>query len=492
MIKLFKINESDIFIECSFDEAREISNQFTFYAPGYMFNPKYKMGIWDGKIRLFSAQDCILPQGLLHLLIKYFRSVKIPFSVENKQLLLPGKKISDEKVIKFATKLLKCKYTPYDHQIYAVQQMIYQKKMIAIAATSSGKSYSAFLFFNLLKYLDDNFKFLLIVPTVQLVRQMSDDFCEYGENFCDYNNYIHQIYSGQEKHTDKPITISTWQSLQKIKDKKYFDQFNCVLVDEVHTANGKQLQNIVNACKNAEYKIGMTGTLKKAKADILQIISLFGQKVDVIRTKELIDKGFASPLKINAIILKYSKEISRVLSAASSYTEEVKFINEQSFKRNYICSLANNRKDNTLILFRTIKYGKLLKDTLKKISNKKIFYVDGKTKLSYRNNVRKYCETHSNCIVIASYGVFSTGISIKNLHNIIFGESMKAMYKIVQSIGRGLRLHKNKECALLFDIVDDLTYRKNKNYTLNHFFERIKYYEDDKFPYKIKKIEVTK
>ena len=487
MIKIYKKDESTLFINCEHDEALNIQSYFSFYAPNYVFHPKYKMHVWDGKIRLFNINKCELPIGLYKKLITNLDRDGISYGVMD-TIFTPGKKISTESVLKFASSILKTDKVPRDYQINAVQHMLYGKKKIILSATASGKSFIAFLFFNLLKYMYPDYKFLLVVPTIQLVEQMYEDFKDYGKNFADYDKYVHRIYAGKDKNTDKPITISTWQSLQRLEEK-YFEQFDCVLIDECHGATGKELTKIVTNSINAEYKIGMSGTLNNAKADELQLEALFSNIIRVNKTIDLINAGHLSNINIHALILKYPEKYGKFVKGLE-FDEECKFINSQKVKRNFVCSLANSRENNTLILFKHREYGTSLYRYLESKSKKKIFYVDGTVSVEYRENVRKYCEENNDVIIVASYGTFSTGINIKNLHNIIFGESIKSMIKVIQSIGRGLRKHVNKNKMYLFDICDDMSYKKHNNTLLNHFLSRIEYYDAEEFTYKVKEYNV--
>jgi len=494
MIKIHKYTESFVFVECELQEAREISKQFEFYSANYMFNPKYKLGVWDGKIRLFSTKTCLLPQGLLPKLIKYFKEYNIKYKIEDKEIVRRGPKIGNKSLRKFE-KMIKLPdhFEEREHQDLGVQMMLYLKKTIILSATNSGKSLIAYLLFNILKYMNEDFKFLMMVPNVQLVEQMTDNFCEYGENFADYNEYVHKIYAGKQKNTDKPVTISTWQSLQN-ENKKYFQQFDLVMVDECHTAAAKVMTKLVSYCENAQYKIGMSGTLNDTKIDLLQLQGLFGPIHKIAKTKDMIKKGYSTKLKINGVILNHPKMVRDQTRLKKSkkmvYDDEVKFVNQLKSKQKYICGLANSRKNNTLVLFRLTKFGKEIRDLLEKYSKKKIFYVDGSVKVKYRKEAAKYCEENNDAIVIASYGTFSTGISIKNLHNIIFAESMKSAIKILQSIGRLLRIHKDKKVATVFDITDNLSLGKRKNYLLKHFLKRIGYYESEGHDYTITDVKL--
>lgn len=491
MIKIHKYNESFLFIDCDRDEALNIQSYFEFFAPGYVFHPAFKMGSWDGKIRLFNIKTCRLPIGLLKKLIKNLKRDGFEFSIEDKEeLFKTGKKISVQNVLKFAMDVLKIdpSMKPRDYQIFATQWFLYKKKGIILSSTASGKSLIAFLIFNLLQYIYEDFKFLLVVPTKQLVSQMRNDFIKYGENFDDYDDHIHMIWAGKDKHTEKSITISTWQSLQRL-DKTYFYQFNCILIDEVHKVTGKELTKIVENCVKAEYKFGMTGTIKNGKSDVMQLEALFGSVNRVSKTKDLMKKNYLSKLMIYGVVLKYPEKLCKLVRKLS-FDEEVSFVNKQKIKQYYVCKLADNCKGNTLVLFKKIEYGTALKEYLETNSDKKIFYVDGTVSVENRDIAKEYFEKNDDAILVASYGTFSTGINIKNLPNIIFAESMKSIIQVLQSIGRGLRKHKNKKITNVYDITDSFKIGKRKNFLLKHFFERIGYYEDEEFDYKIKEIQL--
>jgi type I site-specific restriction endonuclease len=125
-----------------------------------------------------------------------------------------------------------------------------------------------------------------------------------------------------------------------------------------------------------------------------------------------------------------------------------------------------------------------------KCGDRKVFFVHGGVSAEDRELVRSITEKENDAIIVASYGTFSTGINIRNLHNIVFASPSKSKIRTLQSIGRGLRLGDNKESATLFDIADDLTYKSRKNFTLDHFIERMKIYNEEKFAYKIYEINL--
>ena len=110
----------------------------------------------------------------------------------------------------------------------------------------------------------------------------------------------------------------------------------------------------------------------------------------------------------------------------------------------------------------------------KEVNNdRKVFFVYGGVGADERESIRRITENERNSIIVASFGTFSTGINIKNLHNIVFCSPTKSRIRNLQSIGRGLRVGNNKDKAVLYDIADDLRYKSKVNYTLEHFAERI-------------------
>ena len=162
------------------------------------------------------------------------------------------------------------------------------------------------------------------------------------------------------------------------------------------------------------------------------------------------------------------------------------------FRSVFIKNLALSLDGNSLILFQFVeKQGKPLFNLIQtEAKERKVFFIFGGTEVETRESIRAITEKESNAIIIASYGTFSTGINIRNLHNVIFASPSKSRVRNLQSIGRGLRKGDNKETATLFDIADDMRIGKHANFTLNHFIERVKIYDEEKFNYKFYNIEL--
>ena len=489
MISLYKQNESFIFIDAPLDCAIDISETFSFFAENYFFSPKYKAGIWDGKIKLFNIKTGLFPIGLYDPLIKHLELHKMDYEIDPK-LEETGKKFSIKKIKEFSVEKLHLpeNIEPRDYQIQGVQFSLYKKKCIILSPTASGKSLIIYILFNIIRYLNKNSKFLLVVPTTSLVEQMYSDFIEYSKNFCDYSTHIQKIYSGQDKTLERTITISTWQSLQNFPID-YFKKFTCVVCDECHTAKAQELTNILHQCINADFKIGLSGTLQKSHIDKLQLQSIFGKIYRVETTKHLMERGLLSNLLITGLILKYPDDI-RYKAKKLCWKDEVAYTQTLTDRIKVMMKLCFSDK-NTLILFKSVDYGRLLYKLFKnKYPDKIIEYVDGSISVKKREEIRLGCEKNDNTVIIASFGVFSTGVNIKNLHNIIFAESSTSIIRILQSIGRLLRLHKEKKCANLFDICDYLQWKKRENYGMKQFYERTQIYEKEGFNFNIKEIEL--
>lgn len=486
MDQLIIRKKNEVFLEIFTDSGIEAELQefFSFFVPGYQFMPKYKMRMWDGKIRLFNRHTKELYVGLLPKLREFADSrcydIILEDGVETQKAKIAAKDVYNK---------LHLPVEPRDYQIDSLQHAIDQERCLLLSPTGSGKS---LMIYGLARLYGK--KTLIIVPTTSLVLQMYNDFEDYSIKDPNFNRdkMCHCIYSGQEKQTKKPIVISTWQSLQKMP-RSYFDQYEVIIGDEVHQFKAKSLVGIMEKTHNAKYRIGTTGTLDNSLTHQLVLEGLFGQVYKATSTKKLMDEKMLAQLQINCIILKYDEQVSKEVKK-KKYQEEIKFLIENTKRNLFIRNLACSRKSNTMVLFQFIKHGKelynMIKDKVEKDNeNRKVFFVSGDTDKDVREKVRQITEKEKDAIIVASSGVFSTGINIKSLENIIFASPSKARIRILQSIGRALRIGKSDK-AKLYDICDDLTYGSYKNFALKHFLERIKIYNSEKFPYKVVKIDM--
>ncbi len=479
VIRVTKKDEVYIKLDCEASTAQELCDYFTFTVPGHTFMPTYRMKIWDGKIRLFNIHSRVLYGGLLEYVFQFAEK-------RNYQVIPDGdwwkpKKI--EKNEKFIDDL-KLPFEVRDYQFEAFHHALSYKKCLLISPTASGKSLIIYLIVRAL-----GVKTLIIVPTTSLVSQLYGDFIEYG---WDSQLHCHKVFAGQDKVSDKPVVISTWQSIYKL-NKKIFEPYKLVIGDEAHGFKSKSLTTIMTKCVNAEYRIGTTGTLDGTQTHKLVLEGLFGRIHKVTTTKKLIDRKQLSPFTVKILILKYPEVVCQSIRK-HKYQEELEFLVQHKKRNKYIRNLVLSLETNTLLLFRLVKkHGRILYEMIKEqadVTDRKTFFVFGGTDTDTREEIRRIAERESNAIIVASYGVFSTGINIRNLHNIVFASPSKSRIRNLQSIGRGLRLSDNKELTTLYDITDDLCSGARKNYTFQHYEERLKIYNEERFPFQLYKIPI--
>lgn len=486
-----KKDEVFIQIDCEPSVEKELSEHFCFYVPGYKFMPAYRNRVWDGKIRLFDMRKKTLYGGLYKYL-KEFCDLR-DYTIHRSLDLINTDEPDVEELLKSIPLTANGKnIQPHDYQKEAFNKVIGDKKSLLLSPTASGKSLIIYLAIR--EFLEiSNKSALIIVPTTSLVEQMYSDFADYSsKDKWNHEEVCHRIYSGKEKfNLTQRVVISTWQSVYKLP-AKWFEDFGMVIGDEAHNFKAKSLTTVMEKCVNAEYRIGTTGTLDGTQTHQLVLEGLFGPVYKVVTTKELMQDNKLSQLEIDVILLKYKEEFRRQVSQGK-YQDEIDFIVRYPARNNFIANLALDQNGNTLILFNFVeKHGKPLHELLTtKINNdRKLFYVSGETDVDTRERVREITEKEKNAIVVASLGTFSTGINIRNLHNIIFASPSKSQIRVLQSIGRGLRKSDDGKNTKVFDIADDLQYKSKKNYTLDHAAERIKIYSKEKFSYKLHDINI--
>ena len=481
---IFKKNEVYLEIKnLEENQKKELLDFFTFEVPNAKFMPTVRNRMWDGKIRLFSPATGQIYVGLLPYIKQFCDNTGIKYTIEKG---IENERNVAREVVRGFVKSLKPKTKGKslkirDYQIDAIQHAISKNRAVLVAPTASGKS---FIIYILVRYYQmSQLKTLILVPTTSLVEQMYTDFEDYGWSS---GTYCQKIYQGYDKKVIKDVVISTWQSIYKMP-KKYFEQFGCVIGDEAHLFKAKSLTAILTKLHLCKYRYGLTGTLDGTQTHKLILEGLFGSVEDIVTTKELIDKKILANLKIKCILLKHHQKREKL-----TYAEELQYLAANEKRNIFIHNLLLHLDGNTLCLFQLVeKHGKLLYEKVKKLAkNRKVFFVYGGVDSLEREKIRAIVEKEKNAIIIASFGTFSTGINIRNLHNIVFASPSKSKIRVLQSIGRGLRRTKNKIEVLIFDIADDISYRTRRNFTLNHFMERINIYNEQQFNYEITKVNL--
>ena len=473
----------------------ELRDHFTFEVEGAKFMPQYRKRNWNGEIHLFDMRNQRIYVGLLDRIIafceKHGYSYKfqdneyygIPFEVNDG--------ISYEGVKDYMQSI--CSHSPRKYQIEGVYDALKHNRKLLISPTASGKS---LMIYALVRYyVDKNQKILLIVPTTSLVEQIYKDFQEYG---WDAESYCHKIYAGKEKTNKNPVTITTWQSVYKL-ERSFFEDYNVVIGDEAHLFKSKSLISIMTKLHHAKYRFGFTGTLDGTQTHKWVLEGLFGPSYKVTKTEQLMKEGHLAQLDIQCVVLKHHPQ------KFETYQDEIEYLLLHPQRNAFIKNLALDLKGNTLVLFSRVEahglplYHEINNSKLdydphlkNRIKDRRVFFIHGGVDTEKREKVRFITENEKDAIIVASYGTFSTGINIRNLHNVIFASPSKSRVRNLQSIGRVLRKGKDKIKATLYDISDDCTYNSKRNYTLNHFIERIKLYNEENFNYEIVTIQLKK
>ena len=216
---------------------------------------------------------------------------------------------------------------------------------------------------------------------------------------------------------------------------------------------------------------------------------LFGEVEQVTTTKALMDDDTIAKLAIDFVVLKHGEEISKQCKDFN-YIDEINFLVQNKKRNQFIYNLCKTLKGNTLVLYQLVeKHGEVLNEMMQDL-DKEVHFVHGGVGTDEREQIRALAEKKNNILILASYGVFSTGINIRNLHNVVFASPYKSRIKVLQSIGRGLRKSEQKDAVKLYDIADNLTYKNRKNFTLLHFQERINIYNEEEFNYKVNELNI--
>lgn len=479
-------------IECDRSLAKELNGYFTFTVPNYQYTPAFKKRLWDGKIRLFNLYTQTIYAGLLDLVVKFAKDRGYTWNCSLAEYSAPTKEeiksFIDGLIINAGGKEVK----PYDYQVEAVQHALDRSRALLVSPTGSGKSLMLYLLTRWILDKHSSGKILIIVPTTSLVAQMSADFREYSKkDSWKADRNIHTVMSGKEKTSSKRIIISTWQSIYN-QPYDYFDDFIGVFGDECHLFKAKSLNSIMTKARKTTYRIGTTGTLDGTQTHKLVIEGLFGPTYHTTTTKKLIDQDLLSSIKIDCLQLQYSPEDIES-TKRMQYVDEIRWVVGNKRRNIFIKDLCNKLVGNTLVLFNFVDLqGKPLHDLIKQSSNKSVYFIHGATEVDEREQIRKVMDKGSDAVLIASYGTCSTGINIRNIHNIIFASPSKSVIRVLQSIGRGLRKSESKVQMKLIDIADDLRYKKYVNHGINHLNERLKIYTNEGFPYKLISVQLPK
>lgn len=517
-------------------EYHQVGLWLTRHVKGYRYMPAFKMGVWNGQQSFF--KDGRINLGLWKEALRGCKEIESSFIIENKEEFPINRDVTLEKVTEFCKGFFKnhqvknkngewIPFTPYDHQIETAYKILKNRYCMAEVATSGGKSLIiSIMMFYILKNIDPNAKFLIIVPNITLVTQIYDNIMEYNyglnkleeirdkkiESILNNSYYspcnirIEEIMSERPRKysgTENPnVYIGTYQSLEKWP-KTFFQQFHTVACDEAHGAKARTVNKILEKTfLNAYYRFGVSGTFPPDDScEILNIQSVLGPKITEVSANELKEKGIITPMDVKVIIMNHNdKNFNDLMSnirkggnGKNAFELEKQYIHNSDKRLDFIKKIVDKCDSNTLILFHTIEYGqKILNKLQSEITDKEFYYIDGEISGKKREVIKKEMEKTDGKvkILIASFGTLSTGVSINAIFNVIFVDSFKSEQIIIQSIGRALRLHSDKKRANIFDLVDVFVPDKMNNILYKHYLERQNFYTKRKYPFKELKINL--
>jgi superfamily II DNA or RNA helicase len=456
------------------DYLPNIREHFSVEDKQQVFKRRYAIG-YRPQTRLYA----ITPQGrfeprLIFSILEFLQNQDIQFNIE-----LTDKFKDIIFIPELKENLTKLNLELRDYQEESVKLALKNKSGVIILPTSAGKT---LVIATLVKSIQDqhDFKALILVPDIQLVAQTYSDFIDYGIPESEITKWT----GSTEPDKNAKIVISNAQILLSEKqDLSLLKDIKLLVIDEVHKLKyGNKINKVVEQIP-ALFRYGFTGTLPDYKIDQWNIFGKIGRVIYFKESIDLRDQNYISQVHVAALKLTYKNPpqftTPSMHNPTAGYEEEITWLQTNPYRNAIIIKLVNKSDKNTLIMVDRIAHGEELLRVLQESTNKQVHFVHGAVEIEEREMIRKLMEEHDNVACIAISKIFSTGINIKNLHNIIFAAIGKARIKIIQSIGRSLRKHSSKKLATIFDIWDNLRYG-NK-----HMVERLALYDREQIPYSV-------
>lgn len=441
------------------------------------FRPN-KFSKYDGMVRLYDRNTGELPAGLFKQLLGRLKSYQLTFDERFKNI----RKIEREELQEWLDSL-ELPFTLYDYQFELIYDAIRLRRLTGLADTGAGKSVVIYCVVRFLYELKDE-PILIMAPSIMLVSQILTDFQSYG--WKEAGEVCQQIMEGRPKARRKPIIISTWQSLKDM-DKEYFSEFTTVVVDEVHGAQAKVQYGILQKCTSAVDRLGLTGTLSGEELHELQIEGSFGPVKRYVDTQTLKDLGQASQTQVVMVHMKYSR-LDRVRLSKLDYEGQLRYILKHDGRQRAVASLIkglSNKGENSLVIFERVEEGLYqFRQILDELGlGERVRVIEGAVGLDSRDEIKQFTETEDGVILLATWGTLSTGVNIKKLHNLFLNASTKKLIRLLQTLGRLLRVHETKEVAKIFDFVDDTRESlSSRGFFIEHAKERLRHYAMKKHP----------
>lgn len=506
-LTITKVNDTWMKVTCAETwQELDINDKFRFQVPGAQYDPRVRSGKWDGFKKLYNRKTRRMYTGLLFQLLSFCDEKGWSTHIDP-DLIPDGDALEDEDLDQlielFQPHSDGKPIEPFDYQREAVKYMISMDRSTCLAATSAGKSLMLYLAVRTYQLLDEmsDKKIFIVVPSISLVEQMYNDFKDYSTfdgSKWNVASHVQKISGKYSKQVDKQIVVTTWQSMDKLPHYIYEDM-GAIFVDETHTASAKILTSILERCTTTPHRHGLTGTLDGSECNQMVIEGLLGPIKRIVTAREIIDQGRASEVEVRMTMIKYPQSIRQELAVEKAnvpskqrYHKEVDFVTALEPRRQFLYSLIQAMPGNSLVLFDRVEgYGRELYETYKEL-HENTFLIVGDVDTDRREEIRQIMEQFDDAVIFASYGTMQQGVSIKKLHNLFLISSSKSVIRILQSIGRMMRLHGSKSHARIFDVVDDLTFDGRENYMLTHAQERINMYVSEQYKVEFDQYDINK
>jgi len=484
-------------------EIDQVRFSFKRRIQNWRFHPLVRKKVWDGYITFIDRYNQI-PVGLWNELNLICKKFDLTLHIDGFDRIIDTN-ITYDDFEKWVWDFFKdhpkyCKGGEKEireYQIKSAYNILKFRRSSSEIATSAGKTLMIFMIFAYLRETNKAQRYLIVVPNTSLILQTIEDFEDYNNDKLKF--VIQPIHGGTDKRkTNAECIIGTFQSLVK-RDTEWFSGVDAVCIDEAHYTNCVSVKTVISKCEDLIYSYGLSGTLKKENdsADHFTLQAYLGPFVNDISAKFLIDNDYATAVFVKVIRMKYleveMKQKLKQLRERKAEFEGTELLNlekrvviDNRQRFNYVVNFLSRVTKNSLILFSDVKYGygRKIYDWLRNNTDKEVYYVDGGTAIHLREMYFEKMENKENILLVASFGTLGTGISINNIFNIFLLESYKSDRIIRQTIGRGMRLHDEKDRVTIWDFVDDFSLG-DENYLLKHGKERVKTYKAQGFPYKI-------
>lgn len=506
-IIITKVNETWIRVECPEQyQELDIQDRFSFQVETAKYSRNKH---WNGVKQLYNRRTKLFPIGLLLELLSFFEVQEFDYQLDPD--LIPDSETLDLEDVKHLVEdIIRPKDKTgqdihvQDFQYDALLYILNMGRSVCLSATSSGKSLIIYLALRIYQLIDDlRGKTLCVtVPSITLVNQMWSDFDQYscGTGWS-IDKHCQKMYGTTEKTITRKIVITTWQTQSKLS-QAVLDKIGVIFFDECHLCKAKTLSTICESLTSCEFKHGLTGTLDGCEVNELSIQGLLGPVKKVVSAKEIMDIGFASKVKVNMMLLnhnivtqgeftKFRKQYFKTLTKKhrnDDYLCELEFLNVLNKRKEFLFEFIESLPGNTLVLFdRVVSYGEIWYQEYKESHPDNTFYITGKVSGDDRETIRIGMESQEQSTLWASYGTLSTGVSINKLHNCVLISSAKSKIRVLQTIGRMMRLHSTKNEANIYDIVDNLGF---ENFMMTHAQQRIEFYTNEEFDLEFAEFEV--